>query len=88
MCIYHKDGYEIYKVVDLLNGNTEPYLIRSSKKGCKIIYFYSEGLPLKFGCNHFSFIYDTMMFIIVPNKMRGEFSSSNIIVWDEEAEVY
>lgn len=38
-----------------------------------------------FGINHFSFVFDTNVFVLVPNQRKGKYNVSTIVIWDEDA---
>ncbi len=70
IAIYNESGYTVYSADKLLNPDKEPNIMKTQE-------------TLKFGVLHFAFLYDTKIFAIVPNKKRGNYASSKVMLWDE-----
>jgi hypothetical protein len=70
LAVYHTTGFTVYR-------HLKPIVVRST---------HSLTHPVPFGVNHFAFVYECMVFVLVPNQKRGRFGCTKVVVWDEEAE--
>jgi hypothetical protein len=71
VALYSAAGYSVFLSESLLKQAEAEPLITKTKE------------TLKFGILHFAFLYDTKIFAMVPNKKRGPFSSSRVLLWDD-----